>query len=163
MLGLAAVGMGLTAAMQAIFFATGAERGPIYMVVQALVTVASLAAVVGLARRPPSAALLAAGLAGNAALRLLQTLTELSRLPLWVNLLLFAGYALAAVGAATWAARTQADPLRWARLGMWLVGVGYFVAIFDALGGGRLPAVLALLLGCIGTLLVAPNLRDASA
>jgi hypothetical protein len=43
---------------------------------------------------------------------------------------------------------------------MWGVGALYFVAMVLAIDGGRLPGLLGLAAGTVGTFLVAPNLGE---
>lgn len=151
---LAATGLVLTALMQGIFLLTGTARGPLYLALQGVGLVGSLAAAWGLLRGPR--ALVAAGLGANAVTRALHVVLGLTRLPLWLNALLFVGYLGGALGAGL-------SRPRLLRLGLWLAFIGYAVSAMSALSGGRLEALVALTLGAVGMSLAAPNAEDVSA
>lgn len=160
---LAVAGMGLTAAMQSVFFANGFERGPAYLVLQVLAVAASATAAWGIARLPltSGATALTVGLAWNALSRVIHMLFELSRLPPWLNWGIFAGYAMAAAFAGAWLARADDHRLAWTRFAFWWLAIAHFVASGVALSGGRLTSIAALAMGSVGYSLVAANLHVA--
>lgn len=155
-------GLALVVGMHAIFLATGAERGPVYLALQALGlagAVAALAAVAWAPARGPLA--LGAGLATLALVRVLHIVLELSRLPLWLNWGLAAAYAAGAGYALAWAlAPDLADAgARGVRGAAWALGFLHFAASVVALSGGRLAGIVALAAGSVGFFLLAPNLE----
>jgi hypothetical protein len=158
---LAVVGLGMVAAMGFVFVATGGDRGGLYVVVNALAVVAALVAAWGAARLPSRTgmALLGGGLLGQAAMRLLNVVLDLTRLPLWQSALIFAGWTLAGASAAAWAARPERPRAGGVRTGLFLAGAGYFFAFMATLSADRLSALGALLLGTLGLLLAAPRVE----
>lgn len=160
---LAAFGMGLAACMQLLFAILGAGRGGFYVALQ-LVGLAGFAALAwGLAKPDAREGLAAMGvgfvlaLAGRAASAGL----GFSRLPLALNVALVLALALGAYAALMWTVRPQeaASYARGVRGALALLGVGFFVAAFAALGAGSFGPMLALTLGSVGFLLAAPNVE----
>lgn len=161
---LAAVGMGLTVAMQGIFFVTGYERGPLYVTLQVLAMLASVTAAWGILALPARAGAiaLAVGLGWNGLSRVLHMLFDLTRLSPALNWALTLGYAMACAGALLWAL-APARPARgapWLRIGTWTLAGAYFLSAGSALSSGRLSVLFALVLGCVGFSLVAPNVAE---
>lgn len=155
---LAALGLGVTMGMPLVFFATGFERGPLYLALQVLAAAFSAVATWGVLRG--SMAAVAVGFGGNALNRLLHVVLGLSRLPPTLNWGLVALWALAAAFAVALAMRPTEGRASGLRGATWLLAVGYFLAAFVALSGGRLPGVVGLMLGCVGLSLAAPNLHS---
>lgn len=157
---LATFGLSLSAAMQAIFFLTGLGRGGLYLAVQLVAVLFSGTAAWGVAAGGRAGAwALGAGLAGNAVVRAVSMAAGLSRLPTWVNVWILVAYAAAGLFALLHAAR-PARSLAPVRGAAWALGFGWFVAAGNAMSGGRLWALLALMLGSVGFLLAAPNLGE---
>ncbi len=152
--------MGLTALMQLIFLLGGAARGPVYIILNGVALVASLIAAGGFAfsHRRDGPMAISVGFAVNAIVRVAMVLTMLSRLPVWLNLFLTVGYFWVAVAAGLWAARPAEAVARvkQVRVGCYLLGAAYFLSLGRALGGGSIPAMLALTIGSLGFLFLAP-------
>ena len=154
---LAAVGMGLAAAMPMVFFATGFERGGLYLALQLVAALATVAAAWGVLRG--SMGVVAGGLAWNGLNRVLHSVLDLTRLAPALNWSLALAWLLAAGYAVAVALRPTDGRVAGLRLSLWLLAAAYFVATVTAVSGGRLPGMVGLLLGCVGISLVAPNLH----
>lgn len=154
---IAVAGLLLVVAMQATFVATGGDRGPVYVAVNAVGLVAAGAMVAGAWRFPDATALrlLGGGLVAQALLRGLNVALGLTRLPVWDSALILAGWALAGASALAWSFAPQ-RPRSGLRLGLQVAGAGYFLALAVTLASGRISAILALLGGTLGLLLAAP-------
>lgn len=139
------LGFGLVALMQALFWATGADRAPPYREVQLVSLAATLALLAGLALGRD--AMVAAGFAVNLLTRILQPVLGVTRLPLWITAILALGWALALV--ATMRGRA-------AGAGVWVLGAGHALALL--LAWGRFDAAIALALGAAGLFLAAWNM-----
>lgn len=139
---LAAIGFALMAAMQLIFLLTGADRSFPYREVQLVSLAGTLLLVWGAARHNDVA--LAVGFGVNLFTRILQPILGITRLSLWLNVVLSVAW--------TWA---FADALRGRapKAGLWILGFAHFVAALTAIS--RLASFLALCLGAIGCFLAA--------
>lgn len=157
---IAAAGLGLVALMQTVFVVTGGSRGPLYVAVNALGIALAATAVAGAWRFPAAMGLRLLGIAfaGQAVLRLLNVVLELTRLPFWESAIMLTGWAIAGASALAWSFE-PARPRAGLRAGLYVVGAAYFAALLTTLGSGYLPAIFALLVGTIGVLLAAPWLR----
>jgi hypothetical protein len=146
---LARFGFGLLAAANVVFFLAGFARGPVYLTLQ----LASVGLSMLAWRLDPGP--LAGALGGLAAVRLLTVALDLSKLPLWLNVALFA---CAVAGAMAAGAR------RWAllRASAWAMATGYFVAMGASVAGGNLGSTFGLLLATFAWSFVAPNVGPAS-
>lgn len=162
---LAVLGLAMVTLMGATFVATGGDRGGLYVAVNTLSVAAALAATVGAARFPARVglALLAGGLLGQALLRGLNVLLDLTRLPVWDSALILVGWAVAGGAALAWAARPETPRPGGLRWGLYLAGVGYFLALMVTLASGRLASQAALLVGTLGLLMAAPAFEPLTA
>jgi hypothetical protein len=151
--------------MGVVFVATGGDRGGLYLVVNGLAALATGVATAGAARFPARAGLgmLGGGLLAQGALRGLNVLLDLTRLPLGESLILLVGWTLAGASATAWAADPSRPRAGGVRLGLYVAGFGYFLALMTTLASGRVSAVAGLLLGTVGLLLAAPQLGTPSA
>lgn len=143
---LAAFGFVLVALMQLVFLVTAGDRPFPYREVQ----VVSLLGTVALVWGAWSArdVLLTAGLAVNLFTRVLQPILGVTRLPVWITAILVVGW--------IWALARSARG-RSPKAGLWLLGLGHFVAALTAFS--RLTALLALSLGAVGFFLAATGVR----
>gem|GEM_PF-3716792 len=159
---LAVAGLAMVAAMALLFTATGGDRGGLYVLVNSFSVAAAIVATAGAARfpSPRGLALLGGGLLAQGALRGLNVLLDLTRLPLWQSLLILAGWVLAGSSAVAWAARPERPRAAGLRLGLQVAGATYFLALVATLSADRLSALLALLVGTVGLLLAAPQFSD---
>lgn len=138
------------ALMQGIFWWHGAGRDFPYREVQAFAVGASVLAIFGVVGGRP--VLFAWGLGLNAFLRLLQPVLGITRLPLWLNVLMIVGWLVACVRVAR-----RED----AQVGLWVLGAAHVFAMLWVLSA-LVPAV-ALLLGAVGFLVAAPHVRGRAA
>lgn len=152
----ATLGFVLVALMGLVFTATGGDRGPLYVGVNALGTGAAGLAALGAWRRHEGLWLLGAGLAMLALVRLLNVVLDLTRIALPVSLLMLAGWSLAAGGVFAHAASRRPRGALVA-FGLYLAAAAYAWALVGSLGSGRLSAVGGILLGTVGLLVAAPD------
>lgn len=143
---LAALGFGLLGLMQAVFLLTGSDRPFPYREVQVVSLFGTLALVWGAWREHDVS--LAVGFGVNLFTRVLQPILGVTRLPMWATAILVVGW--------TWA---FAESLRGRnpKVGLWILGIGHFLAMLTAFG--RLTATFALALGSIGLFLAAASVR----
>lgn len=164
---LVVLGVTLTGAMQLVFLATGFDRGVAYTAVQVIAVVSTAFALWGFWAMPRRGALaaIAGGMAGNVLARALTLALGLSRLPVWMNVLMLVGYALATWHAARWTDAKGEGEARASglRLAFGLLAVVYFLALVKGVSGGRWTAIAGLALGAVGFALAAPNVEAPAA